>query len=307
MRSALDHPVLDYLRLLEWRGTRSATRARVARATGIAFTTHDHAALMSLDTPTGLDVTEFATANSVSVARASRHSHRLEEMGLIRRARSSGDGRATTLTLTPLGRVVRDQWFATVSQDYASALSTLPPEERAALHEHLPPLQSGLSIRAPFTVDARQNTTAFDEGIDPVLRFARWAAPVIGPPSYTRGLLALTGMPGSPQLLFILRACLHAPLDTSALAERTGIGAPAVSRHLNFAAAHGLIARTRPEQDGRRTRVELTPVGLHYLKAIEGHELSAITHTLTAWPSSQIDALLRALTSFTSELSIRRE
>jgi DNA-binding MarR family transcriptional regulator len=89
----------------------------------------------------GLSLRELAAEERISAPALSGHVDRLERAGLIERVRSGDDRRRVGLTLTPEGARLLKRVRARRTTWLAKRLSTLEPDELAAVEAALEPLR----------------------------------------------------------------------------------------------------------------------------------------------------------------------
>ena len=76
----------------------------------------------------GISISEFSNLIGIDISTMSRNVNKLELLKLIKRKRSSDDGRAFTLSLTSLGVEIVDLLFAEIDACAAEILLTIPLE-----------------------------------------------------------------------------------------------------------------------------------------------------------------------------------
>jgi DNA-binding MarR family transcriptional regulator len=91
--------------------------------------------LQQLDTVDPAMVTELAEYLGVTASTMSLNLKRMEEAGLVRRARDPADRRVMNVLLTEEGVVARDRSAAVDVQRVAAVIDRLRPEERRAVAE----------------------------------------------------------------------------------------------------------------------------------------------------------------------------
>lgn len=305
MRSAIGHPVLDYFRVLDTRARSAEMRRRLQGVTQLPLTQLDNAALATIAADPAPTVTDLAATMGVSVARASRHAARLEQLGLAVKSRAAEDARATVVSLTDAGRRVRELWRTGWTTDYATVLAGLEPARRAGLAADVGRLHRALAQAWPHR--SRQPRPPAADGehgeLETLTSFAQWAGPAITHPSYARAVIERIGAPLSPQSLLLLRAIgAYGPADITTLAERGGIDASTVSRLVAALADERLAERTANPADARATLVRLTAAGRHTLLAAEAVELETITRAVRSWDGAAVDACMTSVAVLVSGL-----
>jgi DNA-binding MarR family transcriptional regulator len=91
------------------------------------------AVLASLDDDSPVRLTALATANGVSQPAMTQLVSRLEREGLATRLIDPDDGRATLVAISEAGSALRTQLHESLDARLVELLSTLSPEEEAAL------------------------------------------------------------------------------------------------------------------------------------------------------------------------------
>jgi DNA-binding MarR family transcriptional regulator len=91
------------------------------------------AVLASLDDDSPVRLTALATANGVSQPAMTQLVSRLEREGLATRLIDPDDGRATLVAISEAGSALRTQLHQSLDARLVELLSTLSPEEEAAL------------------------------------------------------------------------------------------------------------------------------------------------------------------------------
>jgi DNA-binding MarR family transcriptional regulator len=86
------------------------------------------------------------------------------------------------------------------------------------------------------------------------------------------------------------------------LAEQLHIDAPAVTRKAQQLERSGLVSRTRDAEDGRATRLQLTPAGRRTINRILAARRAWLTGLLSGWPESEQAEFARLLRQFTSDV-----
>lgn len=100
-------------------------------------------------------------------------------------------------------------------------------------------------------------------------------------------------------------AVLHghaSSLRLTEIADELRIEAPAVTRKAQQLERLGLIARTQDPEDGRATRLGLTPTGRRSIKRIIDARERWLALLLADWPASERAELARLLRRFAEDL-----
>ncbi|WP_163165584.1 MarR family transcriptional regulator [Arthrobacter sp. Alg241-R88] len=86
------------------------------------------------------------------------------------------------------------------------------------------------------------------------------------------------------------------------LAERLGVSAPVLSRHIADLEEHGLVIRRQDPDDGRAQLVALTPLGAEKLRSIEEQRAAALQDYLRDWSEEDAGNTARILHKLTDSL-----
>jgi DNA-binding MarR family transcriptional regulator len=86
------------------------------------------------------------------------------------------------------------------------------------------------------------------------------------------------------------------------LADQLRIDAPAVTRKAQQLERAGLVSRTADLQDGRASRLQLTPQGRRTINRFLVARRAWLTSLLAGWPLTEQTELARLLRQFTSEI-----
>ncbi|TLM72758.1 MarR family winged helix-turn-helix transcriptional regulator [Pseudarthrobacter sp. NamB4] len=86
------------------------------------------------------------------------------------------------------------------------------------------------------------------------------------------------------------------------LAERLGVSAPVLSRHLAGLQEQGFVVRRKDPDDGRAQPVGLTPSGVEELRQIEEQRAAALQDYLCDWSEEDAGNTARTLYKLTESL-----
>jgi DNA-binding MarR family transcriptional regulator len=79
------------------------------------------------------------------------------------------------------------------------------------------------------------------------------------------------------------------------LAERLGVSAPVLSRHITELEEQGFVVRRPDPLDGRAQLVALSPSGTDKLRAIEDHRTATLQDLLADWTEDDADKAAQIL------------
>jgi DNA-binding MarR family transcriptional regulator len=86
------------------------------------------------------------------------------------------------------------------------------------------------------------------------------------------------------------------------LAERLGVSAPVLSRHLSELVDHGYVVRRPDPEDGRAQLVALSPAGVEKLRAIEAQRAASLQLLLQDWSEDDVEETARSLKKLAESL-----
>jgi len=86
------------------------------------------------------------------------------------------------------------------------------------------------------------------------------------------------------------------------LAERLRIDAPAVTRKAQQLERSGLVSRARDAEDGRASRLQLTPQGRRTINRFLAARRAWLTRLLAHWPLTEQTELARLLRQFNADV-----
>jgi len=86
------------------------------------------------------------------------------------------------------------------------------------------------------------------------------------------------------------------------LAERLGVSAPVLSRHIADLEEQGFVVRRQDPDDGRAQLVALTPSGAEKLRHIEEQRTAVLQDYLRDWSEEDVGATAKSLHKLTESL-----
>lgn len=86
------------------------------------------------------------------------------------------------------------------------------------------------------------------------------------------------------------------------LAERLGVSAPVLSRHIADLEEQGFVIRRQDPDDGRAQLVALSPAGVEKLRDIEEHRAATLQGYLSDWSQDDAEDTARILARLSESL-----
>lgn len=110
-------------------------------------------------------------------------------------------------------------------------------------------------------------------------------------------------MPIDPSVFAVLDAVEdRGPCSVSVLVPALGVDQPRASRLVAKAVDEGFLVRQADQADGRRTLVELTPLGRRQVDAAHEARRRVFAEAMDSWSDDERVTFARLLTSFVEEL-----
>lgn len=102
----------------------------------------------------------------------------------------------------------------------------------------------------------------------------------------------------------ILRYVGEGETRAAQLAERLGVTAPVLSRHIAELEDQGYVVRRQDPDDGRAQLLALSPAGAETLRRVEEQRIAALQILLREWSGEDADQAARTLQKLTESLKI---
>jgi DNA-binding MarR family transcriptional regulator len=100
----------------------------------------------------------------------------------------------------------------------------------------------------------------------------------------------------------VLRFVGEGESRAASLAERLGVSAPVLSRHIGDLEEHGFVVRRQDPDDGRAQLVALTPLGAEKLRHIEEQRTAVLQNYLRDWSEEDAGTTAKTLHKLTESL-----
>jgi DNA-binding MarR family transcriptional regulator len=114
--------------------------------------------------------------------------------------------------------------------------------------------------------------------------------------------VSLRGQEPGPALQGVLRFVAEGETRATRLAERLGVSAPVLSRHIAELEEQGYVTRRQDPDDGRAQLVALTTEGADKLRHIEGQRSAALQDYLREWSQEDAEDTAKTLRKLTESL-----
>src|SRR6478609_6884848 len=114
--------------------------------------------------------------------------------------------------------------------------------------------------------------------------------------SNSRGLEAGIALQG------VLRFVGEGESRATHLAERLGVSAPVLSRHIAELEEHGYVVRRPDPEDGRAQLIALSATGAEKLRVIEDQRTAALQGLLQDWSQDDVELTARTLEKLAESL-----
>jgi DNA-binding MarR family transcriptional regulator len=113
---------------------------------------------------------------------------------------------------------------------------------------------------------------------------------------------SLRGQEPGPALQGVLRFVGEGESRATRLAERLGVSAPVLSRHIAELEEQGYVIRRQDPDDGRAQLVALTAEGARKLRRIEEQRTAALQDYLSEWSQEDAEDTAQTLRKLTESL-----
>jgi DNA-binding MarR family transcriptional regulator len=113
---------------------------------------------------------------------------------------------------------------------------------------------------------------------------------------------SFSGMDTGVALQGVLRFVGEGESRATHLAERLGVSAPVLSRHIADLEEQGYVMRRQDPDDGRAQLIALSPAGVEKLRKIEEHRTATLQTYLTGWSQDDAEDTARILARLTDSL-----
>ena len=113
---------------------------------------------------------------------------------------------------------------------------------------------------------------------------------------------SLRGQDTGVALQGVLRFVGEGESRATHLAERLGVSAPVLSRHIADLEEHGYVVRRPDPEDGRAQLIALSAAGTEKLRAIEDQRTATIQDLLQDWSQDDVELTARTLEKLAESL-----
>ncbi len=113
---------------------------------------------------------------------------------------------------------------------------------------------------------------------------------------------SLRGQDTGVALQGVLRFVGEGESRATHLAERLGVSAPVLSRHIAELEEHGYVVRRPDPEDGRAQLIALSATGAEKLRVIEDQRTAALQGLLQDWSQDDVELTARTLEKLAESL-----
>lgn len=113
---------------------------------------------------------------------------------------------------------------------------------------------------------------------------------------------SLRGQDTGVALQGVLRFVGEGESRATHLAERLGVSAPVLSRHIADLEEHGYVVRRPDPEDGRAQLIALSAAGTEKLRVIEDQRTATIQDLLQDWSQDDVELTARTLEKLAESL-----
>jgi DNA-binding MarR family transcriptional regulator len=113
---------------------------------------------------------------------------------------------------------------------------------------------------------------------------------------------SLRGQDTGVALQGVLRFVGEGESRATHLAERLGVSAPVLSRHIADLEEHGYVVRRPDPEDGRAQLIALSAAGMEKLRVIEDQRTATIQDLLRDWSQDDVELTARTLEKLAESL-----
>lgn len=113
---------------------------------------------------------------------------------------------------------------------------------------------------------------------------------------------SFSGLDTGVALQGVLRFVGEGESRATHLAERLGVSAPVLSRHIADLEEQGFVVRRQDPLDGRAQLIALSPAGADKLRKIEEHRTATLQNYLSNWSQDDAEDTARILARLSDSL-----